>query len=204
MDYLDTYTKTALIKQEAFWLEHKTQYRQLPACSCGLKNSTIYHLIARLDLDRWICIKCRDKEEESEEESEEQGEETVSRKPHYIKSYPYLDTTDIKRFIKKNPGCLYDFDIFVGLSPLEYVERLYNSTQYLLLDPWTDSFLSESHRGGYVLHALQITSALFKKQIVKTKRDAQNYIRNISQDQTKLFSKLPPEIWMYIFDFIKI
>lgn len=199
MDYLDYHSQTALIKQEAFLREHKTEYRQLPACSCGLKSITIYHLIARLDLERSLCSKCRDKEE-----SEEQGEEKVSHKPYYIKYYPYLNTKEIARFIKKNPECLYNCDVFVGCTPLEYVERLHNSTQYLLLCPWTYTSQSESHRGDYVLDALEATSALFKKQIVKTKKDAQNYIRNISQDQTKLFSKLPPEIWMYIFDFIKI
>jgi hypothetical protein len=192
LNYLDTYTRNALIEQEAFRREHKTEYRQLPACSCGLKNSTIYHLIARLDLERLICNECRYKEEleeeseeeseeeteeESEEDSEEQGEERVSRKSkststykqNYIKHYPYLNTKEIARFIKKNPECLYDCDVFVGCTPLEYVERLHNSTQYLLLCPWSYTSPSESHRGDYVLDALETIRTLFTKQILKRK-----------------------------------
>ena len=195
MEYLSQRELCAFEKQYEFQQTHKMNYIQLPACICKIKNPTIYHFIASLDLERWICDKCV----EANAVASAAIAPTAAYVPYYIKDYPHLDTSEIKKFVIKNPECLFRTDLFIGILPTVYLDRMYNFTTHEKLDPWFYTTPEESHRIDWVLDALDITRSFCKNQIVKIR--AQSYIL---QNHSGLFSILPPELWMYIFDFIDI
>ena len=174
--------------KEALYMEtHDTEFKQVESC-CGAKEAFgIYGLLARFDMDRLICKECKEKEEEADdaEDAEEvkDAEETKKEKKNagyvrpdylgnlskyeenYIGLYPYLDTDEIKEYIIENPGCLIKTNEFIGLSPMEYLERLYNSTELALLCPFQYTSLVESHRGDYVLDALNKVRAFCEDHV---------------------------------------
>ena len=158
-------------------------------CTCLKESHNIYSLLAKIEYATSIdCPYCSPKKPFT-------GEFPISV---YRPFEYYLRITDeIKRFIIKNPikngVCIYFIE-----NPKNCIDRLYKLFEISLKYKYASIEMCNSYT--YSIKALDIIRIMIENQFVKIRA----YHEITKNKKYEIYSKLPPEIWIYIFEFIDI
>lgn len=184
--------KQKIIKMNQFVDENSSDFVKIDNCICETKQTPIYRLLARFDMDVNRCSLCITNDNDV-------------LKQEWVTQWQW---GDIKTLIIANPVKFYIvLDESMGMSPRTYMDRLYNNA-----DAYLDSLLANGvcsmslhYRVGYIINSLESMCTFCDLELrhFTAKRDiAKGYIMRTSQYYDEDVSILPSEIWRYIFKFL--